>query len=235
MELFSEQQNKIEAFKKFLAARNSALTDKDIEEPEFGVEATVFEETSSSIIPAPWGEWAVLNTIECEASATTEPVTVHIIVQETDSPFDELSDQQDDDDKVLEIIEHVRTQLNMGFAKRLAHRLDYLFKISNEEDPDDIAISPDSLRNFISFIQSAPYLEYPDVVITPSKNIRAQWRTAPNRHFAVEFIPTGETYFVIFSPDHNFPERTIRLSGLVSVASLMETVQPLGVLSWSSQ
>ena len=235
MEPYLEQQDRIEAFKKYFAAKNSAITDKGVGGPELDDDAIVFEETSNKTISANWGEWVALNAIEYKASVTTEPATVHIIVHETGSPFDELSEQQDDDDKVLEIIEHVRKQLNVNFAQRLAYRLDYLFNISNEEDPDDIAISPDSLRNFIGFMQSAPYLKYPDVVITPSKNIRAQWRTAPNRHFAVEFIPTGEAYFVIFSPDHNFPERTIRMSGLVSVDSLMETVQPHGILSWSSQ
>jgi len=31
------------------------------------------------------------------------------------------------------------------------------------------------------------------------------------------------------------PEKTIRMSGIASVDSLMETVQPHGVLLWSSQ
>jgi hypothetical protein len=59
--------------------------------------------------------------------------------------------------------------------------------------------------------------------------------TGPNRHFAVEFLPTGDAHFVIFTPDPMHPDKTIRMSGLASVDSLMETVQPHGVLTWSSQ
>jgi hypothetical protein len=140
-----------------------------------------------------------------------------------------------DDEKVLEIILHVRNQLNISFSKQLADRLEFLFDASKEEYPDEVAILPESLRSFVGFMQSAINLKYPDVVLSPSKNIRAQWRTGPNRHFAVEFLPTGDAHFVIFSPDPMHPEKTIRMSGLASVDSLMETVQPHGVLSWSSQ
>ena len=140
-----------------------------------------------------------------------------------------------DDEKVLEIILHVRNQLNISFSKQLADRLEFLFDASKEEYPDEVAILPESLRSFVGFLQSAKNLNYPDVVLSPSKNIRVQWRTGPNRHFAVEFLPTGDTHFVIFSPDPMHPEKTIRMSGIVSVDSLMETVRPHGVLTWSSQ
>jgi hypothetical protein len=152
---------------------------------------------------------------------------------QSESPFDQLTKLRDD--KVLEIISYVQKSSHIPFTERVARRLRFLFDAAKEEFSDEFAISPESLNNFLTFLQYTPNLKYPDIVLTPSKNIRAQWRIAPNRHFAVEFLPTGDTHFVIFSPDPRHPKKTIRLSGLVSLDSLLETAQPHGVLSWASE
>ncbi|MFZ5995584.1 MAG: hypothetical protein ACOYU4_11435 [Thermodesulfobacteriota bacterium] len=166
------------------------------------------------------------------------PTTVKMNLEETtglqsESPFDQLTKLRDD--KVLEIISYVQKSSHIPFTERLARRLRFLFDAAKEEFPDEFAISPESLNNFLTFLQYTPNLKYPDIVLTPSKNIQAQWRTASNRHFAVEFLPTGDARFVIFSPDPRHPEKTIRLSGLASIDSLLETAQPHGVLSWASE
>lgn len=135
----------------------------------------------------------------------------------------------------MEIILHLQNQVNRSFSRQLADRIKFLFDASKEEYPEKVAILPESVRNFVGFMQSVTILKYPDVVLSPSKNIRAQWHIGPNRHFAVEFLPTGDAHFVIFTPDPMHPEKTIRMSGIVSVDSLMETTKPHGVLSWSSQ
>jgi len=182
--------------------------------------------------------WLTLQTMimkEQRSSLTFESSPENDISPETESPFDSLDELRNEDEKVSELVSHIERQLNIDFAERLASRIQFLVEVSKEEYPDEIAIISDSLRNFVGFLQSTPNLNYPDIVLTPSKNIRVQWRTTNNRHFAVEFLPAGNTKFVVFSPDQNHPERTIRLSGLVSVDSLMETVKPHGILSWSSR
>jgi hypothetical protein len=103
------------------------------------------------------------------------------------------------------------------------------------EDPDETPISPESLSNFIGFLQEAPNLRSPDIVLTPSNEIRAQWRTAPNRHFAAAFLPTGETRYVIFTPNLRDPDKIDRLSGTTPMDTLMETAEPHRVLDWASQ
>ena len=154
---------------------------------------------------------------------------------EPESPFEAMEDLLSDDKKINAIIELFNNRLNIAFAKQFAARIQFLFDASKEEYPDEVAILPESLKNFVSFLQAEPNLKYPDVVLSPSKNICTQWRTAPNRHFAVEFLPTGDAHFVIFAPDPKHPEKTIRISGIVSVDSLIQTAQPHGVLSWCSQ
>lgn len=197
--------------------------------------------TSTGINPVDWVDsqtW-IKRTYKIfprrKPSVTTQSDFKESIFFELESPFDELEKRLNNDDKVSEIVLHLRSLLNISYAKRLADRIQFLFNASKEEYPGEVAILPESLRCFVGFLQSAANLKYPDVVLSPSKNICAQWRTGPNKHFAVEFLPTGDAHFVIFTPDPIHPEKTIRMSGIVSVDSLIQTTQPHGVLSWCSQ
>jgi len=164
----------------------------------------------------------------------TEPDPDDVSPPELERPFDRLYELLSDDDKTIRIISHIRSQLNITFAQQLADRLTSLTDVAKEEVPQEAPIAPQSLSNFLGFLQSVPNLKCPTVVLSPEKNIRAQWRAGPNRHFVVEFLPTGDARFVIFSPDSNQPEKTIRLSGSTSIDSLLETTEPHGVLSWST-
>ena len=137
--------------------------------------------------------------------------------------------------KVERLIDFIRDKSKIQFAEELAARLILLCQAAKEEDPEKVSISHGSLRYFIVFLLKAPNLRYPDVVLTPSNEIRAQWRTAPNRHFAVVFLPTREARFVIFTPNRRDPYKIDRLSGITSVDTLMETAEPHGVLEWASQ
>jgi len=152
-----------------------------------------------------------------------------------ESPFEKLDEVSSNEEKVRELISFIRKELKKSFSEKLANRLSFLYKVSQEESPGEEAISFESLRNFIFFLNTSTKLKYPDVVLSPLNNIRAQWRAASNRHFAAEFLPTGDVSFVIFSPDFKKTEKIIRLSGITSVESLIDTTAPHGVLHWASQ
>ena len=156
------------------------------------------------------------------------------IIPTTESPFDELDEKLTSEEKIKKLIDYVREESKIQFAHELAVKLNSLNEVVNE-DPEEGSISIDSMRNFISFLQNTTNLKCPNVALTPSNEIHAQWRTAPNRHFAVVFLPTGETRFVIFTPNSKDPEMTDRISGLTSVDSLLETMQPHKVLEWASK
>lgn len=151
-----------------------------------------------------------------------------------ESPFDALDEKLSSEEKIRRLIDYIRDKSDIQFAPELAARLEFLHQ-AVMEDPDEAPISPESLSNFIGFLQEAPNLRYPDIVLTPSNEIRAQWRTAPNRHFAVVFLPTGETRYVIFTPNLRDPDKIDRLSGTTSMDTLMETAEPHRVLDWASR
>lgn len=149
-----------------------------------------------------------------------------------DSPFDELYERLPDEDKINRSLVSIRYNKNISFAQRLADRLRDLYE-SVLEDPDEEPLLPGSLINFIYFLSETPGLRYPDVSLTPTNEIRAQWRTAPNRHFAVSFSSMGDARFVIFKPNLYDPDRIDRLSGITSIATLIETTRPYRVLEWT--
>ncbi len=138
-------------------------------------------------------------------------------------------------DSTVELISNVITQLKVPFARRLAKRLDYLVEASREEYPHQAPMVPESLRDFINYLQSIPNVRYPSVVLTTNGNIRLEWRKARNHHFAVEFLGDGNVRFVVFAQDPKHPERTTRVSGLTSADSLLSIVQPYGVFDWVSK
>jgi hypothetical protein len=150
------------------------------------------------------------------------------------SPFDELYERLPDEDKINRSLVSVRYNKNISYAQSLADRLRDLYE-SVLEDPDEEPLTPGSLINFIYFLSETPGLRYPEVSLTPTNEIRAQWRTAPNRHFAVSFSSMGDARFVIFKPNSDDPDRIDRLSGITSIASLIETTRPHRVLEWASE
>ncbi|MBN1931501.1 MAG: hypothetical protein JW786_07845 [Desulfobacterales bacterium] len=166
-------------------------------------------------------------------SATLDTKIEEFDTFESEDPFDTIDESKGNNEKVEEIISFLEKGSKLKYSARLAKRLKYLFEVSIEEYPDEVPISYESLKNCLNFLQTTYDLKYPDIVLSPSKNIRAQWRTGPNRHFAAEFYPTGNVHFVIFSPDSLHPEKPKRLSGLTSIETLLETVKPQGILAWS--
>jgi hypothetical protein len=180
------------------------------------------------------GKYAISGKIYEDTPLTFTGHLTDPIFCASDSPFDALDEKMTDEEKVKKLIDYVREGSKIKFAHELAVRLNFLHEAVNE-DPDEDPISIESWRNFISFLQDTTNLKYPNVVLTPSNEISAQWRTAPNRHFAVVFLPTGEARFVIFTPNPKDPDKIDRFSGITSVDSLMERIQPYKVLEWASQ
>ena len=174
-------------------------------------------------------------TLEFDVSSGT-----YQIAQDTEkitfvnSPFDELYERLPDEDKINRSLVSIRYNKNISYSQRLADRLRDLYE-SVLEDPDEEPLTPGSLINFIYFLSETPGLRYPEVSLTPTNEIRAQWSTAPNRHFAVSFSSMEDTRFVIFKPNSDDPDRIDRLSGITSIATLIETTRPHRVLEWTSE
>jgi hypothetical protein len=139
---------------------------------------------------------------------------------------------QEPERSLSELIAYIERLPSIPFAGRLAARIRYLAEISREEYPDQAPPVVPSLMGLITLLERTPGLAYPDVVLTPQGNIRAQWRRDRNRHFALEFLGGDDARFVVFASDPRHPYKTLRASGLATVDSVLELVRPYGVLDW---
>lgn len=153
---------------------------------------------------------------------------------EKESPFSTLDDFQDEKTKLQRLLNHIRTLLNAPYGIRLASRINDLIKELYKEEPDNPHLSVESLRRFVSFIQNNPNLKYPEITITPSGDIFAQWRASKNRLFNAYFLPNGEVKFLVFTPNRFELGKRNQIAGLTTVELLLETIKPFNVLTWIS-
>ena len=133
-----------------------------------------------------------------------------------------------------DLVSFVRNHVRLEYSASLANRLDNLREASIEEAPEQAPISVNSLQSFVSFIAREATLAQPEVVLTYTGNIRAEWHKSRKEHFSVEFLPNGQVRYVVFTRDPNYATRIDRATGLVSAETLMDKVKPFNVLAWAA-
>jgi len=134
---------------------------------------------------------------------------------------------------VKETINAGKNTLKVPYRDLLASQLLDLLQDSIEEEPDALGISIDSLESFFDFVNRYPFLRKPAIALSPDKNVYASWRS-DDRVFSIHFLPSGSARFVIIIPNHVTPEHSVRISGESEAKSLIERVEPWGVLQWAS-
>jgi len=150
-----------------------------------------------------------------------------IAAGEEKSPFEELYALLPAEERVERTIECARNLRSLPYAKRIAKRLRWLHQASLDEE-DEAGIVPESLSSFLEFMESVQGLQYPDIVLSPEGNLVARWRADQNRNLCIEFL-SQDARFVVFAPD---PNRTLRVSGVVPLAKLWETLKPYSIERW---
>lgn len=140
-----------------------------------------------------------------------------------------------EENHIQESIFQLKRSISIRHRSNLANKLLTLFNDAKEEDPCSIGISSKSLQNFINFIHLNSNLKCPTISLTPEYNIYASWRSKQKQLFGVHFLPNDDARFVIFKPNNRHPERIIRISGIVSIDTLMETTMHYHINEWISE
>jgi hypothetical protein len=135
---------------------------------------------------------------------------------------------------IREQVKALRRDSRLPYREHLARRLDFLLRALAEEEESLAEDSPESLRQMLLFLEALPEFRCPTITVTPLATFRAQWLESPTRHFAVDFLPDGQIRFVVFAPDPGHPERVERVSGIVSVANAMKTIETYQVHRWAA-
>lgn len=140
--------------------------------------------------------------------------------------------RRDPDTSLSDLIDSIRNLTKVSFSGRIADRLLYLLEVSREEQPEQAPPAAASLKGFLSFLAKNAGLAYPDIVLTPDGNIRAQWKGSSRQNFALEFLEDNDVRFVVFAPNPRRPYKMTRVSGAAMVDSVTELVAPYRILDW---
>jgi hypothetical protein len=137
-------------------------------------------------------------------------------------------------EQILQQVKAFRKGSRLPYRERLARRLDFLLRALEEEGEPLADDSPDSLRQMLLFLEALPEFRCPTVTVTPVATFRAQWQADPTEHFAVDFVPDGQVRFVVFAPEPGHPARVERVSGIVSPANAIKTIETYQVDRWAA-
>lgn len=233
-------QANLEAYGHFAASRRLAASRREVATTGSDLRLVEREESLTALVGGT-GVRAFVPAVNRDLlavhnAATSVAWTAYIPTADDDpifSPFQAIDERRSEADKVSELIGLIRKSDDLLFAKRLARRLAELVRIAREEEPDQSEISSESLRMFFGFLRGHTVFSEPGVVLTPSGNIRSQWRGVPNELCVAEFLGDERVNFVVFAPDPQNPDQTARLSGIaLPVEDFMVAVDRYGADRW---
>ncbi len=230
-------QADLEVYGRYAAAHRLAAAQEAVATTDSDVRLMESEESPTALVEGKaYTAEVIEKLLAVHEAATSEIWTANILSPDDDpifSPFQTIDERRSEVEKVSELIGLIRRSGELPFAKRLARRLKDLVHIAQEEEPDQSEMSSESLRMFFGFLRRHTEFAEPDVVLTPSGNIRVQWRAAPNELCVAEFLGDGRVNFVVFAPDPHDPHQTIRLSGIaLPVEDFMVAVYRYGARRW---
>jgi hypothetical protein len=136
---------------------------------------------------------------------------------------------------VAEWIARISDHRKLRYAQRLGKRLQTLYAIAQEEQPEQAPPSLASLKSLTAFLVRHSELAWPQIVLSPEGHLTAQWREGRGKLLSLRFVDDEDVQFVIFAPDPRRPYKTARVSGRASVDSVMALAMPYGVLAWAGE
>lgn len=149
---------------------------------------------------------------------------------EQTSSFDNLLSFYDK--KLSSKITELRNYKDIDYSDKLADRLTELVGLGYEEEFDQVPIKIESLSNFISFIKSNISIKCPNIVLTPSREIQAQWGKAKDKKLVVVFLGGGEINFVLFVRNKISLSKIDRHAITTTVDMLLDIIKPSGAHGW---
>lgn len=139
----------------------------------------------------------------------------------------------DKEDIITMSISSIRERIAAPYSNRLVDRLNYLHEVSVDDFPEQEPMVYESLRVFIDFFDTNPALTEPDLVLSISGNVCAEWHCLLTKELlTVEFLPSGQVNYCVFALGSEKPVNFNRASGVVSANSLIKIVEPFNILPW---
>lgn len=111
-----------------------------------------------------------------------------------------------------------------GFSATAA-RLVRLHRLA-DDDPEEPAISIESLRGLASFLQHQPRLSSPRIGVGPTGVTQAEWRVAEDGMLALKFLTSKFIRFAAIFPRGQLGRKRRRFSGTLPPSEVWERIRP---------
>ena len=108
---------------------------------------------------------------------------------------------------------------------RITKRITYLDGLA-ADDPDEPAVSLESLQKFAVFVVTRHHLPYPLIGLTPDGFIEAVWDTSDGDMLTMDFLPVGDVRFVVLLATSESEPRQRSLGGLLPPDDMMGAIRP---------
>ena len=108
----------------------------------------------------------------------------------------------------------------------VADRIDYLHKLPLENGADPM--DPDSARSLVSFMIKH-HQELPEAGITmnPEGHVHGDWEFTKDSNLGVQFLPSGDVWFIYASRDTDTGFFRMREKGTVAPDDMLKKISPL--------
>ena len=134
---------------------------------------------------------------------------------------------------VTELVHYIENDATLSSAKRLADRLRFLIEASEEEYPDQAPIRSESLIDFVKLLEFFPMFFYPDVVLSYSGNIRAEWHDTKRGVFVgLEFFGEDNVKCVLFLPNRRQHNKREMYGVTTTIDLLSNLFRQVNAYSW---
>ncbi|MDE0089903.1 MAG: hypothetical protein OXP12_00870 [Thaumarchaeota archaeon] len=109
---------------------------------------------------------------------------------------------------------------------KVADRIDYLHRLPLEDDADPM--DPDSARSLVSFL-IRHHRELPETGITmnPEGHVHGEWTFTEDSDLGVQFLPSGDVWFMYLDIDRDTGSLKAREKGTVSPDDMLKKIMPL--------
>jgi hypothetical protein len=119
-------------------------------------------------------------------------------------------------------------------VQAVRQRLHDLWSAAKAELADGgVLLSVQSIESFARFLSRLPRLMIPELVMTPTGHLRAEWRGSDSQFLGVEFQGASETKIILFAKDPNCRSKLTRLSQSISASGLLKVLQTYDI-NWAS-
>ena len=112
-----------------------------------------------------------------------------------------------------------------GMEPRMTERIMYLDGLA-ADDPDEPAISLESLQRFASFIMMRRHLPYPRISLTHEGFMEIARDTSDGDALSMYFLPEGDVMFAVLLAASKSAPRQRRLGGLLPPEDMMNVIRP---------